>query len=164
MNLFDFGADCAIGIDSGAETGKPLLGSPLFRESPAAEHHTVRAKKWDDLLVGDGERRLRALMTGLRFTAQLIERRGPRERPGFAVRVSDGARHPDRSFCVNQTLVGEAEMPQNAAQEGMTSHAVVKSLACSLGVITLGLIEGDALLQMASRHCQISQPPLCIPT
>ena len=35
MIFFDFGADCAIGIDSGAETGKPLLGSPLFRREPS---------------------------------------------------------------------------------------------------------------------------------
>src|SRR5262245_51266083 len=29
MNLLDFGADCAVGIDSGAEAAKSLLGSPL---------------------------------------------------------------------------------------------------------------------------------------
>ena len=84
MNSLDFGADCTIGIDSGAEPGKPFLGSPLFRERPAAEHHTVRGEKRDDLLGAYDERCLRALQTGIRFTAQLVKRRGPSEREGFA--------------------------------------------------------------------------------
>ena len=77
----------------------------------------MRAKKWDDLLVGDDERRLRALMTGLRFAAQLIKRRGPGESKGFAERMSGGARCGDRRFDMDETLVRKTKMPQNAAQE-----------------------------------------------
>ena len=84
---------------------------PLLNQRPTAQNHRLRAKKRDDLLIGDGERRLCPLSAEFRFAAQLIKRGGPGKSKGFAEGMSCGARCRDRRFRMGDTLVRKTKMP-----------------------------------------------------
>src|SRR5262249_44085307 len=124
------------------------IALPLLGQCPPPQYAPYRFEQRESLLAGERARRLGSHLRRLSLSSELMGQSGKGERIRQAEGMREVLSHRHRLMALLEGLIWIPEQPERAHHVGEEKHAKINTKAQDQRAVLLGIIEGDALLEL----------------